>query len=241
MQFGQTVIGDFEAHGGGAGEVVEVGPINDLAAADVVGQGLGTCPAQNGLEASINANDAEGSPNPRELNIIDAHNAMAGDVNNLVVEHIVAEQHLVIAAAERLKVHEGRVELGDAVEIAQLCGGDEEALPTGAYDETRNGRVGRFINMDHQIVKLAKRDVGLAANWAAQELREQSHRILLAMMSAVADTKNPRATGTGGEETARRHAASEVRRQQAAITPHARKAWREQPIGNAHPAPWVMV
>ena len=62
VELGQAVVRDLELHRRGGRQVLDVGPVDDLAADDAAGQGARPEPAQQGAGADVHPDDPVGRP-----------------------------------------------------------------------------------------------------------------------------------------------------------------------------------
>ena len=74
----------------------------------------GNEPAQQPRRPGVDADDAVPAVEPRELDLVRAHEARAVDVDQLPVEHVLLQQHLLRAALERAAGRAARVAQRDA-------------------------------------------------------------------------------------------------------------------------------
>ena len=104
MELGQLRMGDPQPHGG---DVAHEGL--DLAQSrnspvPIVAQGPRQQPADAASRPGVDADDAPVSPPPRELDLVGSHQPRAFDVDQLTVEHVPLQQHLVGPALEVAQV-----------------------------------------------------------------------------------------------------------------------------------------
>src|SRR5207245_1889596 len=78
----------------------------------------------------------------RDLQVIDTHDALAVDVDNLAVEHIPVEEDFAVAPLEATDVQFGGGE-GDAVHVnaGDAANADKEIAPPLPGDDAGYGRV----------------------------------------------------------------------------------------------------
>lgn len=130
-------------------------------------------PAQQRLRANINANQAIGIIDTRELHVVYAHDPPPSDIDNLVIEHILAQQHLAVAAAERAQIYRRAGELRHTIDRLELGGRYEEQPAAIAHNQAADRRVGVVADAHNHIFKPAEQLVALATHHLIKNSREE--------------------------------------------------------------------
>ena len=133
--------------------------------------------AQEAPQADVDADDAVPALEPRELDLVRPHEPGAVDVDQLAVEDVLLQQHLLRPPPEVLEVelladqrHEAGAELDD------LLGGDEDRAPRDGGDDSGDGRIVVVAEADDQVVDAAEPLAGCVAQVAADDEREMEDR-----------------------------------------------------------------
>ena len=115
VELGELRVRDAQAHRRHVpDERLDAGPVEELAGRDVRAERLRQQAAQPAAGAGVDADHAPGAGDERELDLVGAHEPRALDVDQLPVEQVALEQHLLGAALERPQV-ELRLAHDDAV------------------------------------------------------------------------------------------------------------------------------
>ena len=102
MQLGELRVGHAQAHGGHVSdERLDARPIEELAGGDVRAEPLRQQAPQTPAGTGVDADHAPGARDERELDLVGAHQARALDVDQLAVEQIALQQHLLRRVARR--------------------------------------------------------------------------------------------------------------------------------------------
>ena len=108
VQLGELRVGHAQAHGRHVpDERLDASPVEELAGRDVRAEPLRQQPPQAAARAGVDADDAPGAGDERELDLVGAHQPRALDVDQLAVEQVALQQHLVGAALEVAQVELG--------------------------------------------------------------------------------------------------------------------------------------
>ena len=98
-----------------------------------------TEPAEKRLRADVDPDHAEAPLHQGELHVVHPDDPAAGHVDELMVEHVLPQQDLAIAAGERLQIDRGGGQpgnAGDTVQGLEVEGRYEEAAAAVADDES---------------------------------------------------------------------------------------------------------
>jgi len=101
-------VGDAQAHRRHVSdERLDAGPVEELARRDVRAEALRQQAAQSAARTGVHAHHAPGPGHQRELDLVGAHQARTLDVDQLAIEQVALEQHLLGPALEAAQVELG--------------------------------------------------------------------------------------------------------------------------------------
>ena len=140
------------------GERLDGRPVEEAARPDRRRKRARHEPPQQPAEADVDADDAIPAFEARELDLVRADEPRAVDVDQLPVEHVLLQQHLLRAALERLQV-EPRARSVDAavLDLRDRVRGDEHLTPGDRREQAGDGRVLVLAEPDDQVVDAADR------------------------------------------------------------------------------------
>src|SRR5271154_6945611 len=158
-------------------ERLHAGPVDESSERDVGARRLGQQAAKAAARARVDAHHAPGSGEQRELDLVRAHQSRALDVDQLPVEQVAFEEHLLWTALEVAQVelglaqhHAGGSDVGDPVDA------HERGPPGHGHQHARDRWVADAAQAHDQILDLAQLlSVGVA-QWAADDRGEVEDR-----------------------------------------------------------------
>jgi hypothetical protein len=129
-------------------------------------------PAQPG----VHTDNAIPSVHARKLDLVRPHQARALDVDQLPVEHVLLEQHLLGAPLERPQVEPDLAQFHVSVpDLADHIGGDEHAAAGYRSQHAADHRIVGAQPHDH-VVDTAQLAAGAVAQHAARDQRQVQDR-----------------------------------------------------------------
>ncbi len=167
-------VGHAQAHARHvAGEGLDRGPVEEFVRPDRVRKGSRDDPAQKPAKADVDADDAIPAVESRELDLVRTDEPGAVDIDQLPVEHVLLQEHLVGAPFERLQVEPSCAHADAAVlDLRDRIGGDEH-LPSGeGGEEAGDGRVLVLAQPDDEVVDAAELRACGVEQVAARDERE---------------------------------------------------------------------
>jgi hypothetical protein len=177
----ELVARGLQLHGGGVGrQVTDVRPVDDLDGPAHARDAGGREPAPQSLKAHVRAGHAQVAAGVDELHVVDAHDALAVHVDELLVQHVSRQQHLALAPREGAQVkHVGAETRAVLVDGAQARARQKEVAAAVARDHARHRRVVFAETHDHVLER--RHPLALhVADGPAQYLREIEHQRIFA-------------------------------------------------------------
>ena len=206
MELGQAGVRDAQLDRGDAGlDRVHVLPV-DVALGrrqvQVAGQGpvgaLDPEPAQQARRPDVDRHQVQLALDVVEAQVVDPDHLAPVDVDDLLVEQVLAQQELVVALLELGDVDGRRRQPGAGrVESRDVRPGQEDPAPIGRDDEAGDGRIA-IAERDDQVVDLADRLAGRVEHRSTDGLAQIQHGCHLTSGTVPPRWRDPR----GGSRSA---------------------------------------
>ena len=111
MQLGELRVGNAKTHGRHVShERLDACPVQELAGTDALSERLWQQSAQAAARARVNAHDPPRAADERQLDLVRADQPGTLDVDQLPIEEIALEQHLLGPALEAAEIELGRAQ-----------------------------------------------------------------------------------------------------------------------------------
>ena len=163
-----------QAHGRHvAGERLDVGPVEHLSLGDARRNPARDDPPENAARPDVDPDDAPPAVEPRELDVVRAPQPRAVDVDQLPVEHVLPQQHLLRAPLERPQVEPvGREHDLAVLDLRDRVAGDEDVARRDPREHGGDRRIAAVTEPDDQVVDAAELAAGASHELAAEDQRQ---------------------------------------------------------------------